>query len=121
MLKQQYFQDYFVENAYQPLTFVVFRDKESLKLIPDGGQKFSIPAPVIEDRPGGVGLAEIEHLLDSKDRDEFFELPSASNEIVNPKERIIVAQIWSSCKLFIVPLIFSFTNVEKNKIVYHRQ
>ena len=116
-MKQQYFQDHIVKNAYQGLTFVVFRDKKSIKLIPDGGQKFSIPAPVIEDRPGGLGLADIEHLLDSKDRDEFFEFPSASNEIKNSKERIIVAQIWRSCKLFIVPLIFSFQREEKNSYI----
>lgn len=75
-------------------TYVVFHDEESLRRVPKEGQSFHIPAPVIEGKPGGLGLDDIRHLLDSTDRDEFFELPSAASlDIEESKERMIGARI----------------------------
>lgn len=70
--------------------YIVFRDQESLERIPKEGHSFHIPAFVIEDKPGGPGLDDVKHLLDSTDRDESFEFPSAASpDLKNSKERVI--------------------------------
>ena len=75
--------------------YVVFRDQESLELIPKSGSySFYIPSTAIEEKPGGLGLDDIKHLLDSTERDEFFEFPSAASlDKKKSKERKIGAVI----------------------------
>jgi hypothetical protein len=72
--------------------------------IPINGGTFVIPAPVANDRPGGFGLDDIRHLLDSTDRDESLE-SSHENET---EERVYYAKIIRASMLFIVPLTFLF-------------
>lgn len=85
-------------------TYVVFQDQESLKRVPKEGQSFHVPAPLIEDKPGGLGLDDIRHLLDSTDRDEFFQLPSAASvETEASKERVIGARIERASKYIHFP------------------
>ena len=68
-------------------------------------------------RPGGLGLEDIRHLLDSVDIEESsFESPTETN----PTERIIGGYI-SPCMSFIVHLTISFTNVKKFRIYHRRQ
>ena len=95
LLKLQCFQDYEMHNKYQVLGYIVFRDKKSIDLMPKLGQSFFISAPVIEAQPGGPGLDDIKHLLDSTDRDETFEFQSASslNTKGSRKRRYIGAKI----------------------------
>ena len=98
-------------------TYVVFHDQESLRRVPKEGQSFHIPAPVIEDKPGGLGLDDIRHLLDSTGRDESFKLPSAaSTKLEESKERMIGARIERAGMLSVT---FLLTNVKI--IAFHRQ
>lgn len=117
LLKLQYFQDYEIKNRYQVYTYVVFRDQESFKRVPKEGQSFHIPAPVIENKPGGLGLDDIRHLLDSTDRDETFQLPSAASlETEASKERLIGARIERSCMSIYRPFNFHLYQCEKHCI-----
>lgn len=100
-----------MNNKYQLHTFVSFSDHKSRTRIPLSGCTFLIPAPVIEDRPGGPGLDDIRHLLDSADRDESFEFAVASEA---NSMRVIGAHITRSGMLFIVPSNFLFYQREKN-------
>ena len=100
-------------------TYVCFLDEKSLSRIPSSGHTFHIPAPVIEDRPGGLGLDDIKNLLESTDRDEAFEFTPVSSPGTKIGGRVIGARIIRPRMLFIVPLTFSFTNVKK--IIYHSQ
>lgn len=101
-------------NAY-----IVFLDPKSVENIPKEGYTFHIPAPVIEDRPGGIGLDDIRHLLDSEDRDKSFDFQSAltSYETKAP-ERIIGGRITPARMSFIV-LLFNilFYQHEENRIL----
>ena len=107
LLKLQYFfQDYEVKNRYQVHTYVVFCDQESIQRVPRAGQSFYIPAPVIEDKPGGPGLDDIRHLLDITDRDESFDFPSASSPEI--RERVIGARIERACMFIHCPLNLLF-------------
>lgn len=103
-------------NKYQMYTYVCFLDSKSIKKIPSSGYTFHITAPVEEDRPGGIGLDDIKHLLESTDVDESFEFDPVSSAGTKFGERVIGARITRSRMLFIVPLTFTFTNVEKNRI-----
>jgi hypothetical protein len=108
MLKQQYFQDFDMRDKYQMFCHILFLDHKSMIKIETAGHKFVVPAPIKEDRPGGFGLDDVRHLLDSADVDESFDLPSMVTE---SKERMIIFRITRAGMLFIVPLTFSFTNV----------
>lgn len=90
-------------------TYVVFADEKSIEYIPKEGFAFLIPAPNIEERPGGPGLDDIRHLLDREDRDESFEFQPTTK----PPGRLIGGRITHTGMLFIVPSTFSFTNVKK--------
>ena len=116
-MKQQYFQDYEMRNRYQLYIFVCFLDPKSTKKIPNAGYTFHIPAPVNEGRPGGVGLDDIKHLLESADRDKSFEFTPTPPSGTKPEGRIIGALI-RRCMFFIVPLTFSFTKVENNSYTH---
>lgn len=95
-------------------TYVVFRNQESIQRIPKTGQSFHIPAPIIEDKPGGLGLDDIRHLLHITDRDVSFEFPSAASpEMKESKERVIGARIERAGIFIHFPFIFLFTNVKK--------
>jgi hypothetical protein len=61
-------QDYEIGTKYQSSVHVVFRDPQSaLRLSADSGI-LHIPAPhTISDRPGGIGLAELEGLLERQE------------------------------------------------------
>ena len=83
-----------MKNKYQIYSYVIFADPESLRRVPKEGQSFHVPAPVIEDKPGGLGLDDIRHLLESRDREESFELPSAASlDSEQSKQRIIGVRI----------------------------
>lgn len=53
----------------------------------------------MDERPGGLGLDDIEHLLEAEDRDESFEFKQQPPPVA---ERVITAQIVRSRMLFIV-------------------
>jgi hypothetical protein len=112
-MKQQFFQDFEVDTSYQMHVYVCFVDPESRNRIPKSGSSFTIPAPVIEDRPGGPGLDDIKHLLEVKDRDPSFEFTQGEG-------RLIGVRIIRSGMLFIVPLTFSFTKREKNSYIIEK-
>lgn len=117
LLKQQYFQDYEMANKYQMHNYVVFLDPKSLKDIPNSGYTFYIPAPDMEDRPGGPGLDDISHLLESSDKDESFNFPHINTLDPKSLKRVIGAQIKRIRMLFFVPLTFSFTKLKKIRIL----
>ena len=93
--------------------YVCFLELKSVRRVPKMGYTFQIPAPVMEDRPGGPGLDDIKHLLESTDVDESFQFAPAPSPGTKNTERIIGARIIRARMLFIVPLTFSFTNVKK--------
>lgn len=79
-------------NKYQKFTYVCFLDRKSRDKIPSSGDVFDIAAPVMEDRPGGPGLNDIKHLLESSDVVDDFELELKFSPV--PNERVISAQIF---------------------------
>jgi hypothetical protein len=90
----EYFQDYEVINKYQMYSYVIFLRPESAKKVPLSGYTFHIPAPVImENRPGGLGLDDISHLLESADIDKSFEFAPVPPIGTKYEERIIGARI----------------------------
>ena len=97
-------------NRYQMYTYVVFSDPKSIAKIPKKGYTFKISAPVMEDRPGGPGLDDIKHLLESADEVKDFEFELSPV----PRGRVIGARILSTRMLLIVLLPFSFTNVKNH-------
>jgi hypothetical protein len=100
-------QDSDICNKYQFDIYVLFLDPQSYqKISPLHGETFYILVPVIENRPGGLGLDDIRHLLDSADREESFKFACTEP---NPTEKVIGAKI-KRRMLFIVHLTFSFTN-----------
>jgi hypothetical protein len=88
LLKQQYFQDNEKNIKYQKFSYVVFRDEQSLERIPKTGRSFYILEPGV-DRPDGLELDDIRHLLE---RDEFFEFTSAASHEVK-KIKVISGNI----------------------------
>lgn len=103
-----------MKNRYQVFAYVLFHDQESLQRVPKEGHTFYIPAPVIENKPGGIGLDDIRHLLNSTDRDESFEFPSAASlEIKDFKERMIGARIERASMCIHCP--FTFLSYQREK------
>ena len=99
-------------------SYVVFRDQESVGNIPKSGYTFHIPAPVIDDRPGGLGLDDIRHLLDSTNGDTSFEFQSIASLEIKTLGRVIGGRIKRARMLFIVPFQLSLTNAgEKSYII----
>lgn len=105
-----------MNSKYQMYIYVCFHDPKTINSIPNQGCRFHIPAPVIEHRPGGLGLDDIKYLLESEDRDESYEFPPAPPPGTKFTERVIGARILPTRMLFIVSLTFPFTNVKKNCI-----
>jgi len=87
VLEAQFIKDYEMTNRYQMFSYVCFLDPKSRDKIPKSGYTFKIPPPVMEDRPGGPGLDDIKHLLESVDEVEFSLIP---------KGRVIGARIFST-------------------------
>jgi len=112
-VKQQYLQDFEVRRIYLRDIYVLFLDYQSLQRISESGDTFYIISPIIiEKRPGGLGLDDIRHLLDSADIEKSYEFASTEP---NPTEKVIGATI-TRRMLFIVHLTFFFTINQK----YHR-
>jgi len=60
--------DYEVPTKYQTMIQVTFRDTKSYERIPPTSETISINLPTImRDRSGGLGLDELESLLESQD------------------------------------------------------
>ena len=95
-------------------SYVVFRDQESVGNIPRSGYTFHIPAPVIDDRPGGLGLDDIRHLLDG---DRPFEFQSVASLDTRTLGRVIGGRIKRARMLFIIPLTFSFSEKKINSYI----
>ncbi|EDR08866.1 uncharacterized protein LACBIDRAFT_326449 [Laccaria bicolor S238N-H82] len=56
---------------YQAKILVLFRDADSVERIPALGENLHVLAPeVVPDQPGGVGLADIAHLLEPQGKSE---------------------------------------------------
>ncbi|KAF8161316.1 hypothetical protein B0H34DRAFT_857770 [Crassisporium funariophilum] len=81
IVEAHFLKDFEMPNRYQTYSYVIFEKPESLQRIPMEGHTFAIPAPNVSKQPGGIGLEDIGHLLESTDRDEYFELPSAASSM----------------------------------------
>lgn len=58
-------------EMYQAKILVLFRDADSVERIPALGENLHVPAPeVVPDQPGGIGLADIAHLLEPQGESE---------------------------------------------------
>lgn len=63
--------DYEMPEMYQAKILVLFRDADSVERIPALGENLHVLAPeVVPDQPGGVGLADIAHLLEPQGKSE---------------------------------------------------
>ena len=111
LLKQRYLQDFEIQNEYIFDIHVLFLDPQSRQRIsPLYGDTFYILVPIIENRPGGLGLDDVRHLLDSADIEDSFEFASTAPD---PTEKVIGAKI-TRRMLFICPFNFLFYKREKN-------
>ena len=71
------------------MVHLAFRDPDSIHRIPARGARLRIPAPqVTTDRPGGIGLDELEGLLAHQERVEEGGIPTfeAVMESIGPDE-----------------------------------
>lgn len=58
-------------EMYQAKILVLFRDADSVERIPALGENLHVLAPeVVPDQPGGIGLADIAHLLEPQNKGE---------------------------------------------------
>ena len=69
------FQDFEVHDKYQMLAFVIFRDTEALKRIPELGEEFIIMAPEIPSKKPihEISLSDLEQYAKSEEYQEGFE------------------------------------------------
>lgn len=71
---------------------MLFRSQESFNLIPQDAEAFHIPAPpTIPDRPGGIGLDELEGLLVANGKDEAVDVPdfgSVMSSVIESEEEV---------------------------------
>ncbi|RDB25360.1 hypothetical protein Hypma_007614 [Hypsizygus marmoreus] len=72
--------DYEVHSVYQNIVHVSFRDPETLKRIPETKETLSIVLPSIDlNSPGGVGLDELESVLESQEYTDDASIPAFGN------------------------------------------
>ncbi len=62
-------QDGDVSSLYQGFFLIEFADDASLDQIPEKGTNVKVEVPVTRERPGGIGLADLQGLLQPQERD----------------------------------------------------
>jgi hypothetical protein len=73
-------QDFEIGAKYQSVAHVVFRDPQSPLRISADSDILHIPAPhIISDRPGGIGLDELEGLLEHQEYVKEGGIPAFEN------------------------------------------
>jgi hypothetical protein len=73
-------QDFEIGTKYQSVAYVVFRDPQSPLRISADSDILHIPAPhIIPDRPGGIGLDELEGLLEPQENAKEGGIPAFEN------------------------------------------
>ncbi|RDX47539.1 hypothetical protein OH76DRAFT_1484667 [Lentinus brumalis] len=58
-----------VSSLYQGFFLIEFADDASLDQIPEKGTNVKVEVPVTRERPGGIGLADLQGLLQPQERD----------------------------------------------------
>jgi len=80
-------QDFEIATKYQNIVHVAFRDPQSAHNIPAGFDVLKVPAPRIAfDRPGGIGLDDLEGLLKPQERAQEVGIPAFDNVMENVLE-----------------------------------
>ena len=105
--------DFEVPNKYQLMAFVVFRDTESLKRIPEDGEEFTLYAPEAPKNPHELSVRDLENLASSEDHQSGFQFDKPEPDT---KRRIIGGHIKCSgmsfiqiCRTSHIFLIFYFS------------
>jgi hypothetical protein len=91
-------------EMYQAKILVLFRDADSVERIPALGENLHVPAPeVVPDQPGGIGLADIAHLLEPQGKSETLSFLEGSNTpSVEGTGRTINFKIEPKCEFQVV-------------------
>ncbi|KAI0710320.1 hypothetical protein C8T65DRAFT_648558 [Cerioporus squamosus] len=58
-----------ISSVYQGFFLVEFAEDTSLEQIPEKGTNLKVEIPIVRERPGGIGLADLQGLLHPQERD----------------------------------------------------